>query len=362
LPLAQSMLAEHPIAGVAPENLVILSPQAILKRYRVKMSLSTHEISFMFVSTKDHLTVGDIYLLLITVILFSVLFQVRMVYLRPSMIRTKLTYRFNVRSQLEIGFRSKGFWVLQGLQVASIAVVLISFWGSDRMSSLRKNSDSTDAQVIYWFTAIFINVSVLMEAVNVLLLTFVGLFYPTDGDQQQIMHEVQKTRARVFVITHGLHIATLLIAVWIILLERTSIDFTNLAAALWSMFLVPFAILCPLVLLDRLVHPTNSEASQLWFTPWSNSRSEHGLPTQWWSYIYAVFVIVWLSAWAVWVFYFSAVLQVYEEAKFSMPDMRDSTVLILSLCIAFSSVGSGFVLAKIITQMNHIAAPDANKE
>ena len=210
LPLAKAMMNEHPIHGVAPENLVVLSPHAILKRYRVKMSLSTNELSFIQFITQDHLDVAEIYLLLLLVILFSILYSVRMVYLRKSVIKNTLSYRFNVRSQLEVGFRSKGFWILQALQLISIVAVILAFWSSDRMSQLRKNGDSSDAQAIYWVTCIFVNVSLLLEFINFILLMFVGLFYPQNGDEQKIAQDIQKTRARIFVITHGLFIQTLL--------------------------------------------------------------------------------------------------------------------------------------------------------
>jgi hypothetical protein len=354
-PDAMAMLNQHPIQDVSAQDLVSLSLHTILKGNRVKMAPDSGEIAFISMMVNDHISTGYLYLLIVLFILIMIIDSVRMVYLHPVVIRKGLAVRFNVRSHLEIGFRSKGFWLIQIFQVLSVTCVLIALWTSDKMEWMRTNTDRVDSQVIYWITVIFVDVTVFLEVVNILLLTFVSF---KDVEQQ----EVQKIRARVFVITHGFHIQTLFMAVWIVLMDRTSTDITNLAASLFSMIMVAFAVMSPLALLDRLLHPTSSEYSQLWQTPGTNTANPNKHHPQAWSYAYAVFAIVWMILWAGWIVYFAAVLQVYEEAKLSMPAMSDTSILILSMTIIISSVGFGVVLADIAARLSHIADIDQQSD
>jgi hypothetical protein len=348
-PAALEMLSAHPIQDVYPENIVSLSINSMLRGYRVKAAPDSREIAFIPMQVNDHITTANLFLILILVFLFAVIFLSQMVYLHSVVIRSGMMIRLNVRNQLEIGFRSKGFWLMQLIQVFSAAAVLTAYWTSDKLDSMRTNSDHVSAQVIYWFITIFINVTAFAEVCNVLLLTFASLKIPD-------YKEVQKTRARIFVITYEMHTQTLLLAIWIVLMSRTSTDLTNLPASIYSIALVIFAVASPLILLDRLLHPTSNDLSQLWYTSNTNAAAEYQQPPQAWSYAYAVGTIAWLTMWAIWIVVFASYLQIYEEIHLSMPDMSDLAIIFMSLTIVALVVEFGVeFLTEYKITLNHTA-------
>lgn len=350
LEVAEALVAEHPLPNCSAADLAVLSLRTTLRRYEVVINADTGDLSLVHTPVNDHLSGWQLTLVVSLVMLFIVMFLVRSVFLKPQVHSRNTSIRkFNATRYLTIGFRTQGSWFLMFAQAASVSLVLTAFWASDKLPSMRKESGTP--QLIYWVITIFLHVNALGATLNILLQ--LSSFFDVLADAKSV-NNMQIMRARMFVITKGFLTQSLLLAVWIVLMDRTAIDITNWAAALFSLLIVCFSIIDALILFDRITFNSANPRAQLW--PSFKVYRERSVPLgDRLSFYYAGAVLVWMLAYMCWTFYFSATLQMYEQILISMATISTRTLHIMCWSMVIFLAEYGVRIATTLTQVNHVS-------
>lgn len=359
--VALAKLHDHPIDGTAPDDVNILG-FGLLNRFELRLNTMTDEIALVQRLGNDHLSTGQLFLFLALFYIFVFLFLVRSVYLRPLEFSAQAEERRYNREKhwLTIGFHGNGYWWLVLAQFISVGLQLGTYWSSEKLPDMRR-SDSERAVAIFWLFTLFVNISCLLELLNAVLMAFSA---PLLGfGSVELDFERERYLARMFVLTQTLHVQSALACCWILLMDRTSRDITNLAASLFTLFMIFIAAFQFFVLMDRIFHRAKNAEAQLW--PAANTPTRTGggggsptKPHQFLNvpltYHYVVFVLLWTGAWLVWLGVFSSWLQLYEQLRITMSSVTRYSLVLLSITIVMFVVSYGVSTARIIAQVNHI--------
>lgn len=343
---AQMMVNEHPLPNCSASDLAILSLRMVLRRYEVVINSDVGEMTLIHTPVNDHLTGWQLALIVGLLALFIIVFLVRSVFLKPLVYNGGAAVRmYNGVAYLTIGFRTQGFWFLLLVQLASIALILTAFWTSDKLPTMR--DESGQPLLIYWVITIFLNVNILAAAVNVGIQIYSCL-------PMHDAEELNRLRARIFVITKPLLAQTILLAVWIVLMDRTAIDETNLAAALFSLLMLLFVIIDTLILLDRITYNAPNPRAQLW--PSTRLSRNRSVPLgERITLGYACIVLLWLVAYGLWTLYFAAILQLYQEFLITMATVSSWTLKVLCWSVVVYLSEYGILIASTLSQVNHVS-------
>lgn len=344
--LAFQMLTKTPVENVTPDDLHILSLRSVVRRYELLLNAATDEISLLLVNVNEHLPPWKLLMVILMVFLVLAVFLARPVHLRPLRYPPGLPLRlFTVQHSYTIGYHSGGVWLWLALQAISIASVMVCYWTSDKLGDLRM-SPRTQAQVIFWIFAIGLLVFVTGELFNLVLFVAGEIDGRLAGE---------RLRARLFVITQTLHIQTLCAGIWFILIDRSSVDITNLAGALFSLFMVLFCIVTVGIMIDWITYQTVDANIQLWpRLPKTAAHLVRRAAAEPLSFYYALVVAGLMLAWAAWLLYFSAILQIYEMLIIVMSTATNLTLYLLSIVVVLFVTDYSITIAEYLSQLNHL--------
>lgn len=352
---ASRMLASHPEANISADKFHILGLNSVLRNYKIKLSTMDAEVAFINVNINGHVEWWKTLMVSAMVFIGVVVFLDRPIILQHYVRKHHDSVVVgDARKRLRIGYLMDGYFLFLIAQVASIAMVLTSYWTSSKLSDFR-NGDREAGVVIFWVMTLMLHIFAGMATFNVLIY-IINYF-----DQRMATIEI---RARLFVITQVVHTHAIGAAIWFVLIDRTSSDITNLASSLMSIASLFISTVITGILADWIMYRgEGGRGTHMWpqLPTTLNGMINASEPV---SFYYAVVVLMLSIIWVLWLGYFSSVLQLYEMLQISMIKISDITLLCFSLVIVLYVSSFGVVSAHFFSQSNHLPthSPDNEKD